>query len=389
MPSRPPHLWVRVGVLEWAELKDKHITMNQAWRPNLAEIPEQPGVYVFRTARGAVLYVGKALNLRRRIASYFHHRRRQPPKLRRMISRARAVAIHETGSELEALLLESRLIKQEMPPFNQLLTAYVAFPFVKLTLGEPFPRLELTRQLTPDGSWYLGPFPRFEIGAAVLAALQRLFPLRTCDTSVLPGVFPSPCEAFHLRRCVAPCLGREAASSYRQHVDELRALLARGRGAILQHFKEERQRAVDAMFFERAGHLHTLLAALDEATVGRPLALLPVELRNLVVIFARAQPPTQELFCVRRGRLVGRLMVGRRPDASQALETFLTRCYGEAEPLPRSGAAVVDELRIVAGWLHRTRARARWVHLASRQSPADVLEAVMRAMSAPPIDQRC
>jgi excinuclease UvrABC nuclease subunit len=82
--------------------------MNHTWRPNLAEFPEQPGVYLFRNARGAVLYIGKALNLRRRIASYFHQRRRQPPRLRRMIGRARAVTMHETGSELEALLLESR-----------------------------------------------------------------------------------------------------------------------------------------------------------------------------------------------------------------------------------------------------------------------------------------
>ena len=93
--------------------------MQTIWRPNLAELPEGPGVYLFRNARGAVLYVGKALNLRRRIASYFHQRRRQPAKLRRMIGRARAVTIYETGSELEALLLESRLIKQELPPFNR------------------------------------------------------------------------------------------------------------------------------------------------------------------------------------------------------------------------------------------------------------------------------
>ena len=152
--------------------------MNHAWRPNLAELPEEPGVYLFRNARGAVLYVGKALNLRRRIASYFHQRRRQPSKVRRMIGRARAVTVHATGSELEALLLESRLIKQELPPFNQLSTAYSALPFVKLTLDEAFPRLMLTRQLRPDGGHYLGPFARFDNAAAVLAALQRLFPLR-------------------------------------------------------------------------------------------------------------------------------------------------------------------------------------------------------------------
>jgi excinuclease UvrABC nuclease subunit len=362
--------------------------MNAVWRPNPAELPEGPGVYLFRNVRGVVLYVGKALNLRRRIASYFHHRRRQPPRLRRMIGRARAVTIHETGSELEALLLESRLIKQEVPPFNRLSTAYVPLPFVKLTLGEPFPRLVLTRQLTHDDGHYLGPFPRFEIAVVVLAALQRLFPLRTCETSVLPGVFPTPCEAFHLRRCAAPCVGLPAASTYRQSVEELLTLLAGGHGAILQRLREERQHAADAMFFERAGHLHTLLAALDGATIGQPLALLPVALRNLVVILGQAWPHTQEMFCVRQGRFAGRLRLGENLDTGQEIETFLARCYAGADPLPQSAEVVVDELRIVAGWLHRTRARARWIYLASQQSLTDVLDAVMRAMPPPTIHQQ-
>jgi DNA polymerase III subunit epsilon len=354
--------------------------MNHAWRPHLTELPEQPGVYLFRNTRGVVLYVGKALNLRRRIASYFHQRRRQPPKLRRMIGRARAVTIHETGSELEALLLESRLIKQEKPPFNQLSTAYVALPFVKLTLGEPFPRLMLTRELIPDGSHYLGPFPRLESAAVVLAALQRLFPLRTCETAILPGVFPTPCEAYHLRKCAAPCVGPPAAASYHLHVEALLALLARGHGAILRRLREERQQAADAMFFERARHLHTLLSALDEATVGQPLALVPVALRNLVVIFTRAMPHTHEMFCVRHGLFAGRLVRGEKSADWQGVERFLTRCYAATHDAPRAGEAVVDELRIVAGWLHRTHARARWVHLDAPLHATAALDAVMRAL---------
>jgi DNA polymerase III subunit epsilon len=354
--------------------------MNHAWRPNLGELPEQPGVYLFRNARGAVLYVGKALNLRRRIASYFHHRRRQPSKVRRMIGRARAVTIHETGSELEALLLESRLIKREVPPFNQLSTTYVALPFVKLTLGEPFPRLVLTRELIPDGSQYLGPFPHVDIAAVVLAALQRLFPLRTCEVSVRPGVFPTPCEAYHLRKCAAPCVGPHAAATYPQHVAALLALLARGHGAIMQRLREECQQAADGLFFERARHIHTLLAALDEATVGRPLALLPVALRNFVVIFTPPVSHTREIICVRHGLFAGRFVDKEKAGDWQVVKAFLARCYGATDDAPRVGEAMVDELRIVAGWLQRTRARARWVHLDAPMNATAVLEAVMGAL---------
>jgi excinuclease UvrABC nuclease subunit len=351
--------------------------MHHSWRPNLAELPEQPGVYLFRNARGAVLYVGKAVNLRRRIASYFHRRRRRPPRLRRMIGRTRAVTWHETGSELEALLLESRLIKQEKPPFNRLSLAYVALPFVRLTVGERFPRLALTREMVNDGSQYLGPFPSVDVAAVVLEALQRLFPLRTCEVTVLPGVFPAPCEAYQLRKCAAPCVGPQAAATYQRHVEALCALLARGHADILQRLREARQQAADGMFFERAGHLHTLLRALDAVTFSRPLTLLPVALRSFLVIFTRAQPHTYEMYGIRHGLFVGRLVGAGNPHDWEAIEAFLTRCYGQAEEAPPADQAVVDELRIVAGWLQRTRARARWIRLDPQTNAAAARRAVM------------
>ena len=288
--------------------------------------------------------------------------------------------LHETGSELEALLLESRLIKQESPPFNRLLTAYVALPFVKLTLGDSVPRLVLTHELIHDGSHYLGPFPHVEIAAVVLAALQRLFPLRTCEVAVLPGAFPMPCEAYHLRKCAAPCVGAQVAIAYHLHVEALLALLARGQGAIVQRLREARQQAADDMFFERAGHLHTLLAALDEATVGRPLALVPVALRNFVVIFPRTMSNRHEIFCVRHGLFAGRFVSRAKTGDWQALESFLRRCYGIADEVPRLGEAAVDELRIVLGWLQRTRARTQWVNLETPLRVTAVLEAVRHAL---------
>jgi excinuclease UvrABC nuclease subunit len=363
--------------------------MQTIWRPNLAELPEGPGVYLFRNGRGAILYVGKALNLRRRIASYYHQRRRQPAKLRRMIIRARAVTIHATGSELEALLLESRLIKQERPPFNLLSITYSPLPFVKLTLGEAFPRLLLSRQLIPDGSDYLGPFPHFEVAAVILLALQRLFPLRSCDSVVLPGVFPTPCEAFHLRKCAAPCVGWPTALTYPQVVAELRMLLRRGHTGLLQRLREERQRAADAMLFERAGHVHSLLDAVDRATLGRPLSLLPVARRNLVVMLAPRTPFTPEIYCVYHGMFAGRLSLDGQSDVGQTIETFLTRVYTGPDPLQQGGAAVVDELHLVAGWLHRTQARAQWVYPVCQQNLTAVMDTVMRTISWPrPMRQR-
>jgi excinuclease UvrABC nuclease subunit len=353
------------------------------WQPNLPELPERPGVYLFRNAKGEILYIGKALNLRRRVASYFQHRARQPAKLRRMAARARSVVTYETGSELEALLLESRLIKQETPPFNQVSTQYASLPFVKLTCTEPFPRLLLTREFKADGSHYLGPFPRFESALVVLIALQRLFPLRTCETTIVPGVSPPPCVAFQVSKCAAPCVGRHHAATYQRHVEELMELLGRGREAIMQWLRIERQHAADAMLFERAGHLHTLLRALEEATMGRPLALLPVTYRNIAVLLAKPYPRPHEVVLVRNGLFSGRLSLTREGHNVERLRTALTRCYLQADPsLMREGDAVVDELRIVASWLHRVQRQAHWIYLNSRMTPADVLELIMSAIAS-------
>ena len=350
--------------------------MHMVWQPTLAELPEQPGVYLFRDGKGGILYIGKALNLRRRVASYFHRRRRQPARLRRMLARARAVTFSLTGSELEALLLESRLLKQETPPFNQLSLEYTVPTFVKLTLAEPFPRLLLTHAFEADGSQYLGPFPRFDMAEVVLAALQRLVPLRTCEGPIAPGVSPLPCSAFHVKKCVGPCVSHDHTPAYGLQVAELLALLGRGHAGILQGLIAARERAAAAMLFERAGHLHALLTAFDAVTVGRPLALIPVAHRNLAVLFRRSSS-THEMFLVRHGLFVERVSVQGAAQDLAWLRTTLAGCYVPAESVPmRDGQAAVDELRIVGGWLHRTCNRARWVLMPPQMCLTDAVEAI-------------
>jgi excinuclease ABC subunit C len=249
-----------------------------------------------------------------------------------------------------------------------------------LTLGDAFPRLALTHELIPDGSQYLGPFPGVDVAAIVLAALQRLFPLRTCEAVVRPGVFPTPCEAYHLRKCIAPCVGAHLAPAYDQQVKALLALLARGHAAIVQRLGEKRQQAADSLFFERAAHLQIVLAALEEASSVRPLTLLPVALRNFVVIFTQAPPHTYEMFGIRGGLFAGRVVGGGKSNDGPMVEAFLRRCYGVTDEAPPAIEAVVDELRIVAGWLQRTRTRARWVSLEVPLQTAAAVEAVMAAL---------
>jgi excinuclease UvrABC nuclease subunit len=353
--------------------------MSRTWRPDLLEIPERPGVYGFRSADGTLLYIGKALNLRRRIASYFHGRAAQPSRVRRMIARARSVTVEETGSDLEALLRESQLLKRLTPPFNQLATRYVALPFIKLSLREPYPRVALTHEFADDGSCYLGPFPRHDSAAAVLAALQRLSRLRTCEGPIRPGVAPQPCAAYHVRKCAAPCVDWSRAAAYRDRVADVLELLAQGREGIRRRLAAARQRAAENLQFERASHLHSLLTTFDAATLGRPLALVPVAQRQMAVLLAQPPRRTCEVFLIREGRLGGRVSLDGQPGALARLRAALASCYGGQSPAGQEdGRAVADELRIVAAWLHRTRPRARWVPIDPRSSPMAAFEAIVQ-----------
>jgi excinuclease UvrABC nuclease subunit len=359
--------------------------MYHVWQPDLTQLPERPGIYRFHNARGNILYIGKALNLRRRIASYFQRRTRQPVRLRRLVARARAVTMQETGSELEALLLESYLLKQETPPFNRLSIRYAALPFVKVTLTDPYPRLLLTRNFRDDGAHYLGPFPRVDMAEAVLMALQRLFPLRTCDEPIRPGIAPHPCSAFHVRTCAAPCVGRSYAVAYHRHVKDLLALLAQGHAAVIQRLTEERQHAADAMRFERARHVHDVLTALEQATIGRPLALLPVAYRNMAGIVERRHGGTQDVFVIRRGLFAGRVSMSGHGLDGEAFITLLKNYDGSRDDRPRDGEMVVDELRLVASWLQRMRAYARWIPFDMEAEPGEVLAVIQRALPTMPL----
>jgi hypothetical protein len=179
-------------------------------------------------------------------------------------------------------------------------------------------------------------------------------------------------------------VGRSYAVAYHRHVEDLLALLAQGHAAVIQRLTEERQRAVDTMRFERARHVHNVLIALEQATIGRPLALLPVAYRNMAVIVEPRRVGTRDVFLIRRGLFAGRVSTAGQGLDGQALTTLLKGSDGCRPDRPRQGEMAVDELRLVAGWLQRTRAYARWIPFDVGAEPAEVLAVIQRALSPVP-----
>lgn len=232
-------------------------------RRRLAQVPDQPGVYLFKDASGAILYVGKALSLRKRVASYLRRTPALAPRIAQMMARVADLDVRRTPSEAEALLLEAQLIKEYRPHYNVALRDDKTYPMLKIT-REPFPRLVVTRRRLADGARYFGPYTDAGLMHEALRFLRRVFPMRTCKT------FPkTPCLEYHLGQCLAPCARSITAQPYQRMVEDLTAFLNGQRDHLLRELSRRMARASRDKRFEEAARLRDQIQALTSVIVAK------------------------------------------------------------------------------------------------------------------------
>ncbi len=238
-----------------------------ALRQRLAALPDQPGVYLFLDAQGQLLYVGKAVSVRKRVASYCRPPAQLTPRIARMVAAIADLEVHPTASEAEALLLEAQLIKERKPRHNVIFRDDKTYPMLKVT-NEPFPRLLVTRRRLADGAVYFGPYTEPGLMHEAVRFLRRVFPLRTCNT------FPAtPCLEYHLGQCLAPCAKYIAAPGYQRIVDDLVAFLEGKRDRLLRDLSRRMSQAARDRRFEEAARLRDQIQALTSVIVAKEKSL--------------------------------------------------------------------------------------------------------------------
>lgn len=327
---------------------------------HLAELPTVPGVYLFEGASGETLYIGKSVNLRERVRSYFRKHGGHSRRTERLKNEVVRIRIQPTGNELEALLVESQLIKQHQPPYNVRGRRYEHYPFVKIT-NEPYPRLLVTRFLEDDGAQYFGPFHSANRLTETLEALQALMGWRRCTQ-----MEAAPCLHAQIGRCLAPCSGA-ADAAYAAMISQVSALFRGDAGPVLGDLRAQMREASEALEFERAARLRDRLAPLTKL-VARQERLRGAlsELDTLIVVpgFSEDLQPTVSFLAIRAARRVGTFTL-RAEDAAayparrkalKQLERFLTeRFVLVPPPSTRISAVELDEVQIVGAWLFRQR----------------------------------
>jgi DNA polymerase-3 subunit epsilon len=322
------------------------------------QLPAAPGVYCFRNADGQVVYVGKATNLRRRVQSHFRPGAREPHRLRRVLGSVETIDHVETGSELEALLLESRLIKQYLPAGNQAQRDYHQYPYLRLSTEEACPRLSVTRTVSGDGATYYGPFRRANPVQAAVGVLQERFHLPRCDGPIIPGQTPM-CIYGQMGRCLAPCSTPTTAARYSEVIEEVKAFLTAGDGSLIRHLEERRDSLAEELRFEAAADLRDAADELRMLFGAQWRLSTALHDCHAVIIAPSLEAGAVELFAIRGGLLLTQRRLRPSDLPLPALADWLRTLY--ASPAPAGGSHVrndqLDELHIIAGWLRREGGR--------------------------------
>ena len=326
--------------------------LNPAWK---RDFPTKPGVYLMKDANNQVIYVGKARCLKDRLSSYYSHPLGYTRKMDGLLQSVREIETRVLGSELEALLVESQLIKQLQPMYNVQLRNYELYPFIKIDVQHLFPRVYSTKEVAADGARYFGPFRSRRMVDVTIELIQKVFPIRTCLRALPPQAKPSdPCLRLHLDRCPGPCRGDGDSEAYQKVIAEVCAFLGGEREDLLDRLRRQMLEASQQLNFERAAWLRDIIRSADEVLTGQRLITGAVEANNLFIVYPSAQEDHNELFLIRHGRLVEQRRMAHDPDVLyRSVNELLVVAASLGEPPNIVGKAEVDQINIISRWIHR------------------------------------
>lgn len=332
----------------------------------LARLPSQPGVYLMKNAAGEVIYVGKAVSLRARVRSYFqpsrHGRGPGSAKVAAMVAQIADFEYIVTDTEVEALILESNLIKRYRPWYNVRLRDDKAYPYIKVTLEERFPRVILVRRKRNDGGRYFGPYTNVHAVRETLQFIRKLLPVRTCTLDLSGELNYRPCLMYHIDRCGAPCAGLQSEEEYQKIIDQVLLFLEGRQEALIPELTRRMEAAAAELQFERAARIRDLIRGL-ETVIERQKIVSTTDTSDQDVLGLAVGRETAcvQIFFVRGGKLVGResFFVDVTPETEEAevLGAFLREYYERADLVPPQILVPVEpeDADVLVAWLQQRR----------------------------------
>ena len=324
----------------------------------LKKLPRKPGVYIMRDDKDVILYVGKAINLHNRVRSYFRENIGRGPAIDQMVSLIARFEYIVTDSELEALVLENNLIKENSPKYNTLLKDDKTYPYIKVTVGEDYPRILFSRTMKKDKSRYFGPYTSAAAVKDTIELLNKLYQLRTCNR-VLPrdiGI-ERPCLNYHIKQCLAPCQGYVSKEEYRQQVAGALEFLNGNYSPILKDLEEKMKKAAEAMEFEDAARYRDLLSSVRQLSQKQKITEGVGEDKDILALYQDETEAVVQVFFVRDGKLIGRehYYMTHVPENNKPaiLQDFVKQFYAGTPFIPRELMLQyeIEDAELIEKWL--------------------------------------
>ncbi len=334
----------------------------------LKKLPGRPGVYIMHDERDDIIYVGKAISLKNRVRQYFQSSRNKGAKIEQMVTHIVRFEYIVTDSELEALVLECNLIKEHRPKYNTMLMDDKSYPFIKVTVDEPFPRVMLARKMIKDKSKYFGPYTSAGAVKDTIELIRKLYQIRSCNRKLPKDTGKErPCLNYHIHQCKAPCQGYISQEDYRRSIQEVVHFLNGNYDVILKELERKMQEAAGAMEFEKAIEYRELLASVQKIAQKQKITDTAGDDRDILAVAVEEEDAVVQVFFIRGGRLIGRdhfyLKITKDEPEREILSSFIKQFYAGTPYIPAELMLpeTVEDMELIEEWL--TKRRGHRVHL--------------------------
>ena len=347
----------------------------------LKKLPAKPGVYLMHDKYDTIIYVGKAINLRNRVRSYFRPNVGRGPWIDRMISLIARFEYIVTDSELEALVLENNLIKEHRPKYNTMLMDDKTYPYIKVTMGEYFPRILLSREMKKDKSKYFGPYTSAGAVKDTIELINKLYQLRTCNRALNGEEAQGrECLNFHIHQCMAPCQGNVSKEEYREHVDEALDFLNGNYGKILKSLEAEMKRASGELRFEDAIYYRNLYTSVKQVSQKQKITDSEGEDRDILALAADEKDAVVQVFFVRSGKLIGRehfyMKSAGEYSSGDVLQSFVKQFYAGTPFVPKEIMLQeeIEDIEVIEKWLSEKRGAKVYLRVPKKGTKEKLVE---------------
>ena len=320
-------------------------------------LPTNAGVYLMKNELGKIIYVGKAINLKNRVKSYFQSSRNHSPKVSSMVQNIYDFEYIITTNEIEALILECNLIKKYRPKYNISLRDDKTYPYVKVSVNEQFPTITITRKVLKDGAKYFGPYTSAGAVHEVLNLLKKLFQIRSCRQMNSKR----PCLEFHIKRCLAPCTGKVDIEEYQEMIKSLCLFLEGRNDSVLKNIRSRMEIAAENFQFELAAKLRDQVLAIDKISAKQNIVTGSSGDQDIIGLARIADEACIQVFFIRSGKMIGRdhfLLNGTEDESDSALLlAFLEQYYNKATFIPKEILLPLDieDMTVLSSWLSQRK----------------------------------